>query len=480
MNAIARPAPLAGAIPRLRVMAPQPAGPASAWAGPRLALAAAALAAAGFAAGFSFSVTALTVLGFAAALAGIRSPAAGLVGVGLLSTIDPLTRVYLMSGGIFRWNTFNYVLLLMLAIYYQRVLRFRDRSSLLLAGFLFLMVAHLAFTPALDVGLYNCLNVTAAFGLLLYHLRCGRDDQALYWCAVTNGLTAGIGGMVYFAQLNSLPLINKNAWSAFPLTALFSICLAFPSEKAGWRGRLGLGLLALVNTLWIFFSGSRGAMLIAIFCLIFLLADVKGVQQKIFAGVVAVIGTLVVFAAFGEQQEFALHRVEKLFDTSRALDSRTSGRSDLVIAGWRIFRENPFGVGTGGFGPAYATLVDHDIGFTGHEKGAHSAWVKTLAENGVLGTLVLAAYVGSFAVLGWRRRRMGFFPLGLLVTLVIGSAFFSREFQSKGLWLMAAGFLAVAEYGALSGARAAGVVRGGTVRRGTPRRYPVAPPAGSF
>ncbi len=425
--------------------------PSREW-GPRFAFLCLCLAALGFIAGFGTAVTLLTTAGFLAALAGIWRPVLGLLGVGLLSTIDPLTRVYLMSGGLFRWNTFNYVLLLMMLIFYQQVLQFRDRATILLIGLLALMTVHLTFTPALDVGMYNVLNVTAALGLLLYHLRCGPDSQALLWVGLTNGLVGAVGGAVYFLQISKLPSMNHNAWSAFPLTALFSICLAFPQASATWRGRRGLGFLALLNTLWIFFSGSRGGMLIGVFCLIFLLVYLRGFGQKLLAVVVAVGGTIAVFTLFTDQQEYALHRVQKLFDSNRALDSRTSGRSDLALAGWYIFRDHPFGVGTGGFGPAYANLLDNDLSFVGEERQAHSAWVKTLAENGPVGFLILGAYIASFAFTGFRLRKYGFLPLGILVTTVIGSAFFSREFQSKGLWLLAAGFLAVTEYRTLWGA----------------------------
>ena len=444
--------------------------------GPWLAALVGVVSAAGFVAGFSASVTILTLLGFAAAFAGIWMPGLGLFGVAILSTIDPLTRVYLMSGGLLRWNSFNYLLLLVMFIVLPRVLKLHDIHTMLLACFTLLMAVHLTFTPALDVGLYNILNVLAAFGLLIFHLRAGGDRFMLYWMAVVSGLLAGVGGAVYFMQMASLPVINKNAWSAYPLTAIFMVCVAYPYTRRG-TSLLTLGGLAMINTVWVFFSGSRGAMLIALVCLGYLLFYTRGVQQKLGVGILALASFVVAIANFGDQQAFALHRIDKLFDDSRSLDSRTSGRSDLVIAGWYLFRDNPLGVGTGGFGPAYAELIDNDIRFLGHEKGAHSAWIKTLAENGIIGLALLLAYVFSFAVHGFRHRREGFLPLGLLVTFVIASAFFSREFQSKGLWFMAASYISLSSYRALSGSPATARNRDSVLERlnASPFRLPQSP-----
>ena len=70
--------------------------------------------AASFVIGFENALTILVLVGFAAAVVGLRSPAIGLLGIGMLATLDALTRVFLLSGGLLRWNTLNYWLLLSL------------------------------------------------------------------------------------------------------------------------------------------------------------------------------------------------------------------------------------------------------------------------------------------------------------------------------------------------------------------------------
>jgi heme/copper-type cytochrome/quinol oxidase subunit 3 len=104
-------------------------------------------------------------------------------------------------------------------------------------------------------------------------------------------------------------------------------------------------------------------------------------------------------------------------------------------------------VGTGGFPARYREVSE--TGFTfrqGQEVAAHSGWMKTLAENGVMGMLVLSAYVLSFAVVGMRRGDRSQRLIGLLTTSALAVALVSTEFQSKGLWLLAAGTTTLLHY----------------------------------
>jgi hypothetical protein len=65
--------------------------------------------------------------------------------------------------------------------------------------------------------------------------------------------------------------------------------------------------------------------------------------------------------------------------------------------------------------------------------------MKGLAENGLVGFGLLAAFVGSFAVSAWKRRHDPIVRVGFLVSAVLTAAFTSTEFQPRGLWLLAAG-----------------------------------------
>jgi O-antigen ligase len=118
----------------------------------------------------------------------------------------------------------------------------------------------------------------------------------------------------------------------------------------------------------------------------------------------------------------------------------------VAIVGWAIFMGKPLGVGTGGFSGAYANADFDETAFAGTYKQAHSGWIKTLVENGILGIIMLLLYVASFIPTGWRRGKRGTLALGVMVTTILLMAFFSAEFQSKGLWFLAAGATAVLNY----------------------------------
>ena len=151
----------------------------------------------------------------------------------------------------------------------------------------------------------------------------------------------------------------------------------------------------------------------------------------------------VIASHFAEQSEYVAARFDKSVSSDVSMSSRTSGRSDLAIGGWRMFLEHPFiGVGTGGYALAWKNL-DNREGLSNYAADrasqAHSAWVKTLAESGVPGTLMLVAFVLSFVVMGYSGGERPLFYLGLLVTVTMVVAFISTEFQGKGLWFFSAG-----------------------------------------
>ena len=94
--------------------------------GRRLVVVAVAVWVAGAVVGLSISVTILTAIGFAAALAGLWRPAVGMLGIALLCTLDPLMNEYVFTGGVLRWNTFNYWLLLTIPLFPTLLLRLQN------------------------------------------------------------------------------------------------------------------------------------------------------------------------------------------------------------------------------------------------------------------------------------------------------------------------------------------------------------------
>jgi O-antigen ligase len=426
------------------------ADPCSQW-GPLLLVFVVATWAVGYFAGFTFSLAVLTAASLLASIVGIFRPGLGLLGISMLCTLDSVTRFYLLSGGLLRWNTINYLLLLLMIVFLPITLRITDIHTRLLAALFLLMMVQLAVTSSLEAGVFAILNVSAAFGLLVCVLRAAGDPTAVVWVAWVNGVLAAAGGVVYYLQYDELPLMNHNAWSQFPLGAIFAVCLAFPYASGRARGQLAI--LAMISGTWVFLSGSRGGALIGLICMIYLLRNLRGFASKIKVAIVAAAIAGSVLGAFSDFGDRAESRIGKLFDADRSLENRTSGRSDLVRAGWYFFLQHPLGIGTGGFASEFANL--HNDDFEGRSVGAHSAWVRTLAENGILGLVLVTMYVLSFAAANGKHRPRELRSLGILVSMILASAFLSREFHSKGLWFVAAVYAAMSspEYAPFRGER---------------------------
>ena len=413
--------------------------------------------AASFVVGFQLALTVLTLAGLAAALVGLRQPIIGLFGVGVLCTLDPIASALLLTGGLLRWNTLNYWLLIVIVLSLPFLLRLNDPQTRIAELFVLLLALETTISSGRDVGAQQVLGIIILFGLLIYFARAGADNQSLYWLALVMGVVAAAGGMAFILQAGraafylhtdvslsgGIPYINPNVWSLFPLAALFAICMAFPLASDRPRIQIGLLVLAAVNFVCVFLSSSRGSLLIALCCLLFLAMKIPKLSQRAFLVVMGVLLGFLISTQFTNLQEDSLKRLDLLFSSSGQIGYRTSGRSDLALGGWYIFLDHPFGVGTGGFERAWADLgmVDGISGTygRGEEKAAHSGWIRTLAENGVPGIVLLSAYVLSFAVVGWQKRKEGLFGLGLLVTSALAVAFLSNEFQDKALWFLCAG-----------------------------------------
>jgi O-antigen ligase len=392
--------------------------------------------------GFKTGFSVMTAIGFMAAILGLYRPAIGLMGISILCTMDTLTRPLVFYGGIFPWNTLNYWLLVVMFLSIAFMLKLNDLQSRLLELAGIILLFGLLFTPVLVDGFETTLNVVTFFGILFYFSRNARDDSAWFWQAVVSGVVGAGLGCAFFLQISRLPDINANAWAYFPVTAIFAICLGFRFAPRRGKGQLFLGLLALLNLMWVFLSGSRGTLMVGLVCMAYLIFSMRSKVQQVGYLVFGALLVVLVTLNFAALNETAMHRINKMLDSEESMVGRTSGRSDLAYGGLLIFQDHPFGVGTGGFTVAWAKMGFRQsmsgYGY-GASREAHSGWIKVLAENGFIGLLVVAAFAVSFAVLGWRKRRAGLFSVGLFVTCVLSVAWVSTEFAPKGIWFLAAG-----------------------------------------
>lgn len=415
-------------------------------AGSRWVMAILVIWGAGLVIGLRASVAMLTVLGFAAAIAGLRRPRLGLIAAGVLCTLDPLMSSLIFTGGLLRWNTVNYLLLLVALLWLPLFWRRRDGSLRLIEACAVLLALELIISPDWRQGTQDLAGLCAVFGLVVYLGRRRFSRADWYWLGVVCGILAAAGGVVFFLQRASLPVINANAWAFFPLTGLFAVCIALPCSLDRRRGPLVLTSLAGVLMVWVFLSGSRGSMLVASVCGVYVVLAAHGIGRRATLLAIAALTLLATTTQFTDLQRQSLERVRILFDSQAKLVDRTSHRSELLLGGWYIFLDNPLGVGTGGFTAVWRDMDRRDgipAADRYRDKAVHAGWVKMLAENGLPGFALLAAFVMSFAVRGLRRPYRSMQALGLLTTSVLALELISTEYQSKGLWFMAAATMAM-------------------------------------
>jgi O-Antigen ligase len=393
-------------------------------------------------AGFTVGMGLFAASCFLGSVAGIRWPVVGLYSIAILCVIDTPMRSCLAGAPLFRDNSMNYVLLLYSFLYYPHILERRDPHTWILLALVMLIATELLMSPGIERGILHFLNATAPFGLLVVVSRGMRDERVWYWVALLSGLTAGIGGAIYYVQKSGLPYIDRNGLAYFPLAGMFAICIGFRYATQYRFGTIVLGLLAALCGCWVFLTTSRGGTLIGLFATVCLLVNIRGLGNRLFLVLISCVIAMGVLTQFSDIQDKSLGRIEKLFDSERSLASRTSGRSELMRAAWNMFLENPFGVGTGAFSNEYAEITqnvgDYSFGI-GKMASSHSAWMKTLAENGFPGFILLFCYVYSFAYVGWKKRRLGLAWIGILPSAAFSVAYLTSEFQSKGLWFLAAG-----------------------------------------
>jgi O-antigen ligase len=415
--------------------------PAAVW-GPRLTCAILLVWAAGEWVGFLRALTTLTLIGFVAAIAGIRNPALGLLGVGLLAVLDPISRhLVLNAGGLLRWNSFNYLLVFVTLLYLPVVWRMSDPHSRLLRLLIAILALGMLLPPRWEPGLQTLLNISTVFAIVIYVQRTSCDYLMMFWLGVVMSVAAAAGGFEYYRHAGMLPEMNKNAFAMFPLAGLFGACLALPFAGGIRGGQLLLASLASMDLAWVFLSRSRGSLLLGLIAMGFLLISIRTLPRRLTSVTAAALLIAGASGHFDALQADAARRFSKMLDQRMSLEERTSGRGNLALGGWRIFTRHPLGVGTGGFEDAWAELeqIDNSTRFAqGKLVPAHSAWVMVLAENGLPGLVVFTMFVGSFAVIGLRKRDPTLRRLGVFTTIILAAAFGTTEFQSKALWFVAA------------------------------------------
>ena len=251
---------------------------------------------------------------------------------------------------------------------------------------------------------------------------------------------------------------DPNFFAAYQVVALpLAIVLAGRVQRR-WEKILVYGaILAMIGS--ILTSVSRGGVLTLTALTLLLLvlparSFFRSSRHKAVFATAAVIAAVVSLVASGGSM---LQRLESVFrdDTGSTAESRGSGRLELWAAAWHSVHERPFlGLGFGAFGDVSNELIVQTPGVNfqhfelrPHGLRAHSAYIGSLAELGVIGLSLFCGLLLSTALALRRTARRArtagsYFVMrvanALLLSLFawsIASLFLSAE-TSRPLWIV--------------------------------------------
>src|SRR6185503_18003846 len=115
--------------------------------------------------GFARAVSVLTFVSMAAIALGFFRPRIGMLGLGMALTLDAVSRMFLATGGIFRFNTLNYCLILVTMGFLPLLLIRNDVHTRLLLGLTLFLGSGILISAAPEMGAQHVLTLASVFGI---------------------------------------------------------------------------------------------------------------------------------------------------------------------------------------------------------------------------------------------------------------------------------------------------------------------------
>ena len=407
--------------------------------------------------GFQEGVWLLLAVGMVTLLLGMNRPAVAVLSIGMLVMMD--FHIHELSGASWiRWNTLIFLFIIVFGLYYPLLLRRLYLQVRLAAVLILLMGVWLLFSTSRFDGVQHILNMFIMFAMIPFFARLVRQGDDWFWFGVTIGVASIFVNVAYYLFTPPSDVSGGiNSLAQSPLTGNMVVALVYHTVQSFYRRGILL-LVASVTFGLVFLSASRGATIVALIPMAYLLISTLpfGVAQTAFTNIgkqrllalhlaigvaILIFGSLITVAIFPEFRNKTVSKFQIVLDTDRSLTERTNLRSVAASAGWDSFKEHPMGIGTGSFNDSFVRLgIRNDRGeFL--SLSAHSAWTKVLTENGVFGIALLFAFVLSYAYSGFRARgadSKSLRLLGVTIALVLGTGMLFTLFDNKGFWMVAA------------------------------------------
>jgi O-antigen ligase len=290
-----------------------------------------------------------------------------------------------------------------------------DFVVLALIGGAYASAAFGAFWP--DKGL-GAANDVLIYGLVFLALRRSRFEEKFLWRLFAVAIVATLLTLLYgywgllvtkkrvFLGLNSVGHVNH---SAIYMAIIFSMALAWAGAAIGsWRQRALLWAGVAMLWLSLFVSGARGALIpVVVFVLLWLFARAGMMRRALWKP------ALLVLLMLGGAVALVPGVVEKTKGNIEAKEL-AARRPALAKVALLAAREYPaFGVGISNFAKidpevvagwqdkSGQAFVPDDLYFSTH---AHSLYLNTLAERGLIGILPLLVFLAGIGLALLRSR----------------------------------------------------------------------------
>jgi O-antigen ligase len=210
--------------------------------------------------------------------------------------------------------------------------------------------------------------------------------------------------LILLEEIINPRLLRMRLWTKGALFALLTVGVLFSYSRAAW-GNLALGVAAMLLVIALRRGGGRRAALVL---------SVTVVVAVAASAVIAFTGSL---GFLGERASFQTYDVE---------------RFGAQAAGIELAERYPLGIGPGQFGFA----AEYD---------AHSLYVRTFAEQGLLGLLSIVVLVGGTLLMAARNALAGRSTYGIGSAALFGAwcglalnSFFIDTLHWRHLWVVAA------------------------------------------
>ena len=316
--------------------------------------------------------------------------------------------------------------------------------NILYALLLFLLVTDRdRLLAALAGVLAACLVLSV---LTIIQLASGLQDFDFYGLA--NGSIGHIAGGVDALRPTG-PVYDPNYYCQILIPG-FGIALAAAAGAASPRMKSAGFAAAVVIGIAMLLTASRGGLVAAGVSVLFVLYAYKRIRYLVFL-LPPLVATLYLVPAYSDRLVSMVNSAAAFLSGETVAETSLAGRLAEMEAAAILFSEQPlYGIGYGMFETRYQDIsANYDLQLRGQDRSAHSLYLETAAEQGVIGLFALLVLLcsslralqlalASAAAGGDVRLMKGLNALGAASAGLLASSLFLHDAYAQHFWLVLA------------------------------------------